>query len=48
MILHLTGCFPKNAIILDVYADTSIPNFFAVFWNVDAPVCEYPLNQPCD
>jgi hypothetical protein len=46
MILHLSGCFPKNAIVLDFYGDIAIPKLFAVFWNVDTPVCKYSLNQP--
>jgi hypothetical protein len=45
MILHLTGSCPKNAIVSDFSGYISIPKSFAMFCNVNTPLCIYPLYQ---
>jgi hypothetical protein len=38
--VHLTGSCPKNAIISIFSGHISIPHFFAVFYNVNIPLCK--------
>jgi hypothetical protein len=38
--LHLTGSFPKNAILSDFSGDVYIPKFFAMICNVNTPLCK--------
>ena len=40
MILHLTMLCPKNAIVSDFSDDNTIPKLFAMFCNVNTPLCK--------
>jgi hypothetical protein len=40
MIVHFTESCPKNSIVSDFSGDISIPIFFAVFYNVNTPLCK--------
>jgi len=39
MILHLTEYCPKNTTVSDFSGDISTPKLFAVFCNVNTPLC---------
>ena len=40
MILHNTGSCPKSA-ISDFYGEISNPKYFAMFYNVNFPLCKF-------
>jgi hypothetical protein len=39
-ISHLTGSYPKSSTVSDFSVDISIPNVFAMFYNVNNPHCK--------
>ena len=40
MISHLAGSCPKNAIVSDFSGNIYIPKYFALFYNLNTPLCK--------